>query len=102
MHEISIVAEEIFRIGSWPVKNSVLLAGNAVAVLIIFALAVRRKLALIPGKLQGFFELAVEELLSLMDSVLGDRHLSEKYLPLIATIFLFILTFQPFSASLMK
>ena len=38
--------------------------------------------------MQGFFELAVEELLSLMDSVLGDRHLSEKYLPIIGTIFL--------------
>ena len=83
MHEISIVAEEIFHIGSWPVTNSLFLAGIAVLTLTVFALAIRRKLSLVPGKLQGFFELAVEELLSLMDSVLGDRHLSEKYLPII-------------------
>jgi len=92
MHEISIVAEEIFHIGSWPVTNALFLAGIAAIVLIAFALVLRRKLSLVPGKLQGFFELAVEALLSLMDSVLGDRHLSEKYLPIIGTIFLFILT----------
>ena len=92
MHEISIAAEEIFHIGSWPVTNALFLAGIAAIVLIAFALVLRRKLSLVPGKLQGFFELAVEELLSLMDSVLGDRHLSEKYLPIIGTIFLFILT----------
>ncbi|MDO8523077.1 MAG: F0F1 ATP synthase subunit A [bacterium] len=92
MPEISIKAEEIFRIGGWPVTNAVLLSTIALIVLASVALFLRKKLSLVPGKLQGIFELALEELLSLMDSVLGDRHLSEKYLPLIGTIFLFIVT----------
>lgn len=92
MSEISIKAEEIFRIGSWPVTNSVLLAFVALAALALLALLIKRKVSLIPGKLQSIFELLLEEILKMMDTVLGTRRLSEKYLPLVATIFLFILT----------
>jgi len=91
MH-ISIVAEKIFEIGGWPVTNSLLLALVAFAVLTTFALILRRQVAMVPGKLQGIFESALEELLGLMDSLLGLRSVSERYLPLIATIFLFVMT----------
>ena len=60
--------------------------------LIAIALLLHSKLALVPGKLQTIFEVFIEQMLVLMDSVLGSRKLSEKYLPLIATIFLFIVT----------
>ena len=89
--EISIKAEEIFRIGSWPVTNALLLSTLSLLVLLSLAFLLKKKLSLIPGKLQSFFELFLEELLKLMDAVLGERRVSEKYLPLIATIFLFIL-----------
>jgi len=92
MPEISIKAEEIFRIGSFTVTNSVLLAWVTVAVLSGAGFTVRRGLAMIPGKVQSIFELLLEEILALMDSVLGSRRLSERYLPLVATVFLFILT----------
>ena len=92
MHEISIKAEEIFRIGAWPVTNALLLSLVAVIFLVVLGLVLRRKLLLVPGKLQSIFEFLIDSLLDLMDSVLGERRLSEKYLPLIATIFLFILT----------
>ena len=92
MHEISIKAEEIFHIGGWPVTNALLLSTIALLVLLVLGLVLKRKILLIPGKLQSVFELLAESLLDLMDSVLGERKLSEKYLPLIATIFLFILT----------
>lgn len=92
MHEISIKAEEILHIGSWPVTNALVLAVVALLVLTGAALVLRKRIGLIPGKLQSTFELAFEELLSLMDSVLGRRELSLRYFPLIATIFIFILT----------
>jgi len=92
MREISIKAEEIFHIGGWPVTNALLLSTIALLVLLAFGLVLKRKILLVPGKLQSIFELLAESLLDLMDSVLGERKLSEKYLPLIATIFLFILT----------
>ncbi len=92
MHEISIRAEELFRIGGWPVTNAVLLSALAVALLVAAALFIRRKLAIVPGRLQSLFELFLEEFLKIMDPILGSRERSERYLPLVATIFLFILT----------
>ena len=47
---------------------------------------------MVPGKVQGVVEMSIEGLLGLMSSVLGTREAAEKYLPLIATIFIFILT----------
>ncbi|MBI2055527.1 MAG: F0F1 ATP synthase subunit A [Candidatus Sungbacteria bacterium] len=92
MTEISIRAEKIFEIAGWPVTNAVLLSLAALAVLVLIAIAIRRNLEMIPGKLQSVFELLLEEILKIMDAVLGSRHLSEKYLPIVAAIFLFILT----------
>jgi len=91
MHEISIKAEELFHIGSFSVTNSLVLALFTGLVFLVIALVISRKMSLIPGALQGIFEMFIEALLSLMDSVLGERKLSEKYLPLIATVFLFIM-----------
>ncbi|MBI2024300.1 F0F1 ATP synthase subunit A [Candidatus Giovannonibacteria bacterium] len=94
MHEISIKAEELFYFLGLPVTNALLLAVVVGITLISLALYIKfkKKLSLVPSGIQNFIELLLEELLSLMDSVLGSRHLSEKYLPLIATVFIFILT----------
>jgi F-type H+-transporting ATPase subunit a len=90
MPVISIAAEKIFSIGSFAVTNSLLLAVLAALVLIIAALFIRTNMREVPGRLQGFFELFLEGALSLMDSILGSREKSERYLPLVATIFLFV------------
>src|SRR3989344_2561142 len=90
MHEISIKAETIFHIGPFEVSNSLLLAVCALVLILVVAVIIRFKLALVPERLQGFVEMIFEELLTLMDSVLGDRSRSLKYFPLIASIFLFV------------
>ena len=89
MH-ISIAAEKLFEIGGWPVTNALLLSSLVFITLAGAAVFLRNKMAMIPGKLQSIFELLLEEILKLMDSLLGSRRLSERYLPLIATIFLFV------------
>ncbi len=91
MVEISLKAEELFHIGSFPVTNSLLLAGVGLALFAAVGVVLKNNIALIPGKLQNVAELLIEGLLSLMDGVFGDRRKSEKYLPLIATIFLFVM-----------
>lgn len=91
MSEISIKAEELFHIGTFSVTNSFLLSVITLVVLLIVAVLVRRKVSLVPGKLQSVFELLMEQLLAVMDSVFGNRHTSERYFPLIATVFLFIM-----------
>jgi len=89
--QISLRAEEIFHIGNFPVTNSVLLAFVALIVFGVFALILKRKLNIIPGGVQNVIEVIVDGALGLMDSVLGDRRKSEKYLPIVFTVFLFIL-----------
>jgi F-type H+-transporting ATPase subunit a len=91
MLNISLRAEDIFHIGSFPVTNAVLLAFIVLIVLTISAITLKSKLKMVPNALQNIAELAIEGALDLMDSVLGNRKTSEKYLPIVFTIFLFVL-----------
>lgn len=92
MPEIHLKAEELFSIGNFPVTNSLLTSFLISMFFVVLALFVRKNLAYVPGRLQNFFEYIIENILKLMDSILKERRLSEKYLPLVATIFLFVLT----------
>lgn len=91
MPEISIKAEKIFELWHIPVTNSMLLSIVVAVVLIVLGLWLSRKIRPVPGKIQSIFELLFEQVLTLMDSVFGDRQKSEKYFPIVATVFLFIL-----------
>jgi len=91
MLTISLSAEKIFHIGSWPVTNAVLLAFIVLVVLSVLAVTLKKKLAPVPGMLQNVTEMLIEGALGLMDSVLGNRKTSERYLPIVFTIFLFVL-----------
>ncbi|SRR5258708_2673531 len=91
MPQISLRAEEIFRIGSFPVTNTLLLSAILLILLTVVAIVFRRRLALIPGTAQNLFEMLLDGALGFMDSVLGDRKTSEKYLPLVFTVFFFVL-----------
>lgn len=91
MPEISIKAEQLFELWRIPITNSILLSVLTVIFLVIVAYFLRKHLSLVPGKLQSIFELLLEQLLGFMDNVFGNREVSERYLPLVATIFLFVL-----------
>ncbi len=91
MHEIFLRAEEVFHIGSFAVTNTLVVSVFALVVLAGAGALLKRQLALTPGGLQNMVEVGYEVLLGLMDSVLGARHKSERYLPFVATIFVFIL-----------
>ena len=72
--------------------NAVLLATAVFLLLTAIALVLRRRLGMVPGMMQNIAEVMIEGALGLMDSVLGNRKASEKYLPLVFTIFIFVLT----------
>lgn len=88
---ISLTADPIFHIGSFPVTNSLFLATIIVVLFVALATWLRGRFKLVPSMIQNVFEMFIEALLDLMDSVLGERRLSEKYMPIVATIFLFVL-----------
>ena len=89
--EISLAAEKIGYIWGFPITNSMLTSWIASLVLIIFALIVTRKMSLIPKGIQNVGEMALEMLQNLVNSVMNDMAQTKKYLPFLATIFLFII-----------
>lgn len=92
MEEISLKAQQLFHVGNFTVTNSFFLTLVVCVILIIFSLVMRSKVKLVPGKLQGAVEMGVEALLGLMESTLGTMEKAEKYFPLVATVFIFIMT----------
>jgi F-type H+-transporting ATPase subunit a len=91
MLQISLRAEDVFHIGNFPVTNATLLAFIVLVVLTVVSITLRKKLMMIPGMLQNVAEMMLEGALDIMDTVLGNRKASEKYLPIVFTIFLFVL-----------
>ncbi len=91
MEEVSLKAQQLFNIGGFNVTNGLLVAMVVSVLLIIFAVIFRSKIKMVPGKVQGAVEMLVEMFLKLMESVLGTKEKAEKYLPLVLSIFIFIL-----------
>jgi F-type H+-transporting ATPase subunit a len=91
IHETTIFAEPIFNVGSFTVTNSLINSVMAVIVLALFFIAAGRKIRKIPSGIQNFFEMLLEGALNFADSVTGSRKKSEQFLPLVLSLFFFIL-----------
>lgn len=91
MHEILLSAERLFFVAGYPVTNAIVLSVGVVSFLVMGSIVASRKFALRPSGVQNVIELGVEQFLSLLDSIFGERRRSEKYFPFIATIFVFVL-----------
>lgn len=91
MVHISLKAEELFHIYGFPITNSLFLSFIVLLIFVSAAFLLRRRMALVPAGVQNMSEFVLEGMLGIMDSVLGNRKKSEQYLPLVGTIFLFIL-----------
>ncbi|MDP3725413.1 MAG: F0F1 ATP synthase subunit A [Nanoarchaeota archaeon] len=90
MFSISLVAEEVFKIGGMPVTNSLLTGWVGIVLLILLVAIGMRKGSLVPTGLQLIFEAIYSFFLNLCESVLGDKKSAEKAVPFITTIFLFV------------
>lgn len=90
-HEATLFAEPIFHIGSFTITNSLIMSWITVFILVVFFVAVGKKIKKIPKGLQNIFEFLLEKALELGDSVTGERKRTEKFLPISMALFLFIL-----------
>lgn len=94
-----IAAEPIAHIGSFTITNSLITAWAAVGLFMVLALLINRKLTSgAPGRFQSAVEALLEFMLGYVDQVTGDRVKSRKFLPLVGTLFLFILACNWMSA----
>jgi F-type H+-transporting ATPase subunit a len=90
---ISVIlkAEQVGSLFGFTLTNSLLMTWLVMVILISFTFYFRRKIALIPGKLQTGVEWLFEGVLNYMSETLESEHYARKFFPLIMTIFLFVL-----------
>lgn len=74
-----------------PITATMLTTWLTMALLIGVAILVKRKIAVVPGKLQSMFELLIGYVYDYMSEVLESRTLARKYFPIVMTIFIFVL-----------
>ncbi len=75
-----------------PITATLLTTWLTMIILISSAFVVRKRLALVPGKLQNAAELLVGGVFDYMSDVLESRPLALKYFPIVMTIFIFVLS----------
>jgi F-type H+-transporting ATPase subunit a len=78
-------------IGNMPITATLVTAWLVVAILAILAFFVKKRLSVIPNKLQSVMELLVGGIYDYVLDVLENKKTTDKYFPIIATIFIFIL-----------
>ncbi len=89
--EISLAAEPVFHLGKLAVTNSLLNTWLTVLIIITLSFLIRKRIALVPRGIVNWFEVIIEGALDLIDQVTGSREKSLKFLPIIFTLFIFIL-----------
>ncbi|MDP3994118.1 MAG: F0F1 ATP synthase subunit A [bacterium] len=86
-----LAAETIFRIGPILVTNAYINSTIVLALFIALGLVLRKRSGEIPDKIQNFAESIFEVCLGYVDQVTKDRRKSIKFLPIVGSLFFFIL-----------
>jgi len=95
-HQPTLAPESLFDIGPITVTNSMLMTVLSVLLLTLVAVWFSRGMKLIPNGKQNFLEMIIEALLGLVESTAG-RRVGRVVLPLIGTLFVYILFANWFS-----
>jgi F-type H+-transporting ATPase subunit a len=83
-------AEVLFHIAGVPVTNSIFTAWVVIAILVLFAYFSTRNMRSNPTGAQNFWELIIELWVGVTEQTMGRRR-GRRFMPLVATAFLFIL-----------
>lgn len=84
-------AETIFHLGGFSVTNSMINSWIAVVFFVVIVVLLNRTFRRVPKGLQNIAEGLVEFMLAEIQKVTGDAKRSRQFLPIVGTIFLFIL-----------
>ncbi len=85
-------AEHVGEIAGLPITNSILGTWIALALALAFVFVASRRAQLVPAGSQNVLELVVERFRGLVSDVLdGNQKLTDRYLPLVIAVFLFVL-----------
>src|SRR3981081_536424 len=82
-------AELLFDIAGIPVTNTIFTAWIVIVILVLFAYFSTRNMKSIPSGAQNFWELIIELWVGVTEQTMGRRR-GRRFMPLVATAFLFI------------
>ncbi|OGG39053.1 ATP synthase F0 subunit A [Candidatus Jorgensenbacteria bacterium GWC1_48_12] len=88
---ISLVAEKVLDVFGFPLTNTLLTSWLVVIVLIVGAYFIGRNVKAMPAGAQNVAEFVIESFFGFMTTIAGDRKKAEKFFPIVATIFIFVL-----------
>lgn len=91
MHIPTLAPEVLFHIGSIPVTNTIINTWIAIIIFLVLGIYLRKRITLRPGKVQNLLEFVLESLFVYFDQVTGDRKKTMRFLPLVGSVFFFIL-----------
>lgn len=89
---VSLAPEHLGTLWGVPLTNTLITSWVVVGLLIFVAYFVGSRLRLVPSKPQLVFEWLIASIYEYVAETLGSRTLARRYLPLLLTIFLFVLT----------
>lgn len=78
--------------GEVPITATMITVWFVSFLLILFSVLVKSKLTLIPSKMQSLVELTVGGVYDFVKETLGSKEYADKYFPVVATIFIFVLS----------
>ncbi|MFZ2970093.1 MAG: F0F1 ATP synthase subunit A [Minisyncoccia bacterium] len=91
MH-VSIIPETIASVAGIPITNTLVSSILTTFILVIVAYFATKSIKEVPRGLQNLLEVIIEALFNMVDSVTGDRKQTYQFFPLVATIFIFVVT----------
>lgn len=91
MHIPEISPDILFSIGPIPITNTVVNVWLGIILLLVLGIYLKKNISLRPGKVQNTCEFFLEIILNLFDQVTLDRKRTLKFLPIVGTVFIFIL-----------
>lgn len=90
IHVPALQPQELIRFAGLSITNTLLTSWIAVLLLVVLALAATSRMRIVPGRMQSAAELIMETLVGLVEQ--GGGPAARRFLPLIGTLFLYILT----------
>ncbi|MBF8280549.1 MAG: ATP synthase F0 subunit A, F-type H+-transporting ATPase subunit a [Candidatus Magasanikbacteria bacterium] len=87
---VSLAAEPLTHLGSLPITNALLNSWIAVSIIIALGAVLRVKKSRVPKGIQNAAEAVIELFLNFIDQVTQNRAKSKKFLPIVGSLFLFI------------
>ncbi|OGY23864.1 MAG: ATP synthase F0 subunit A [Candidatus Woykebacteria bacterium RBG_13_40_7b] len=89
--EISLSAEKIIGIGTFPITNTLITTWLTMAILGTFGFLATKSIKMIPSGIQNFAEIVVEFLYNTVEDLAGSTR-AKRFFPIVATFFIFIIS----------